>query len=186
MSESRRGRAAPFVAMAIALVCAGLFFVLAGADSGKSETADTPLLNRPAPDAVGTLGNGSEFDLARRKGSWVVLNFFDPECVPCVEEHPELVAFDEQEGRHGSDGAELVTVVFRDDRNGVAEFFADEGGDWPVVYDDDGSIATAFGVTLVPETWVVDPNGIVRWRTINPVTASQLDSVIDQLSGRPV
>ena len=113
-----------------------------------------------------------------------MVNFFDPECVPCVEEHPELVAFDEQERSLGSDGAELVTVVFRDDRNGVAEFFADEGGDWPVVYDDDGSIATAFGVALVPETWVVDPNGIVRWRTISPVTADQLDSVIDQASGR--
>ena len=66
--------------------------------------------------------------------------------------------------------------MFRDDRDGVAEFFADEGGDWPVVYDDDGSIATAFGVTLVPETWLVDPNGIVRWRTISPVTADQLDA----------
>ena len=184
MSESRRGRVAPFVAMAVALVCAGLFFVLAGADTGQTETADTPLLNRPAPDAVGKEGDGTTFDLARRKGSWVVLNFFDPECVPCVEEHPELLEFDEQENRLGNDGAELVTVVFRDDRDGVAEFFADEGGDWPVVYDDDGSIATAFGVTLVPETWLVDPNGIVRWRTISTVSADQLDSLIDTLSGR--
>lgn len=184
MSESRRGRVAPFVAIVVALACAVLFVVLAGADTGETETADTPLLGRPAPDAVGQLGDGSAFDLARRKGSWVVVNFFDPECVPCVEEHPELVAFDEQERNLGGEGAELVTVVFRDDRNGVAEFFADEGGDWPVVYDDDGSIATAFGVALVPETWVVHPNGIVRWRTISPVTAAQLDSVVDQVSGR--
>ena len=90
--ESPRRRLAPFVAMAVALVCAALFVVLAGADTGQSETADTPLLNRPAPDAVGEEGDGTTFDLARRKGSWVVLNFFDPECVPCVEEHPELVA----------------------------------------------------------------------------------------------
>jgi cytochrome c biogenesis protein CcmG, thiol:disulfide interchange protein DsbE len=187
MSESRRGRGrvAPFVALAVALVCAGLFFVLAGADSGETETADTPLLNRPAPDAVGAEADGTTFDLARRKGSWVVVNFFDPECVPCVEEHPELLEFAEREGRLGGDGAELVTVVFRDDRNGVAEFFTDEGGDWPVVYDDDGSIATAFGVTLVPETWIVDPDGIVRWRTISTVTADQLDALVDQLSGRP-
>ena len=185
MSEDRRPRAAPFIAIAVALVGAGLFYVLAGADSGASESADTPLLNRPAPDAVGELDDGSTFDLARRKGSWVVVNFFDPECVPCVEEHPELRQFDAAERQLGNDGAELVTVVFRDDRDGVAEFFADEGGDWPVVYDDDGSMATAFGVTLVPETWVIDPNGIVRYRTISTVTADQLDSVIDQLSGRP-
>jgi cytochrome c biogenesis protein CcmG/thiol:disulfide interchange protein DsbE len=172
------------VAIAIALVCAGLFYVLAGADGGASETADTPLLDRPAPDAVGELGDGTAFDLARRKGSWVVVNFFDPECVPCVEEHPELLRFDEAERQLDNDGAELVTVVFRDDRDGVAEFFADEGGDWPVVYDDDGSIATAFGVALVPETWLIDPNGIVRWRTISTVTADQLGSLVDQLSGR--
>ena len=184
MSESRRSRVAPFVAMAVALVCAGLFFVLAGADTGQSETADTPLLNRPAPNAVGEDGDGRTFDLARRKGSWVVVNFFDPECIPCVEEHPELLAFDEQERRLGNDGAELVTVVFRDDRDGVAEFFSDEGGEWPVVYDDDGSIATGFGVTLVPETWLIDPNGIVRWRTITTVSADQLDSLVDQFSGR--
>jgi cytochrome c biogenesis protein CcmG/thiol:disulfide interchange protein DsbE len=184
MSESRRGRVAPFVAIVVALVCAGLFVVLAGAETGETETADTPLLNRPAPDAVGELADGESFDLARRKGSWVVLNFFDPECVPCVEEHPELLSFDEHERQLTNDGAELVTVVFRDDRDGVAEFFAEEGGEWPVVYDDDGSIATAFGVTLVPETWLVDPNGVVRWRTISTVTADQLDAVIDQVSGR--
>ena len=183
MPDQRRTRVAPFVAMAVALVLAGLFFVLVGADTGETETADTPLLNRPAPDAVGELANGDSFDLSRRKGSWVVLNFFDPECVPCVEEHPELVAFDASEQRLDN-GAELVTVVFRDDRDGVADFFAEEGGDWPVVYDDDGSIATAFGVTLVPETWVVDPNGVVRWRTINPVTSRQLAALVDQLSGR--
>jgi cytochrome c biogenesis protein CcmG/thiol:disulfide interchange protein DsbE len=173
------------VAIVIALLCAGLFYVLAGADSGSTETAETPLLGQPAPDAVGELADGTTFDLARRKGSWVVVNFFDPECVPCVEEHPELVAFDDAERGRGSDGAELVTVVFRDDRDGVAEFFADKGGQWPVVYDDDGSIATAFGVTLVPETWVIDPNGLVRWRTISTVSAEQLESLIDELGGRP-
>ena len=75
--------------------------------------------------------------------------------------------------------------MFRDDRDGVAEFFADEGGDWPVVYDDDGSIATAFGVTLVPETWVD------RSQRDRPLAHDQpgdaptsSTSVIDQLSGR--
>ena len=37
------------------------------------------------------------FDLARRKGSWVVLNFFNSTCAPCKAEHPELVEFTEQQ-----------------------------------------------------------------------------------------
>ncbi len=46
------GRVAPFVALAVAVVLAGLFVVLAGADGAGNETADTPLLDRPAPAAT--------------------------------------------------------------------------------------------------------------------------------------
>ena len=61
-------RVAPFVALAVAVVLAGLFVVLAGSDASTDETADTPLLGQPAPEAVGELADGSPFDLARRKG----------------------------------------------------------------------------------------------------------------------
>ena len=137
---------------------------------------------RPTPSASWPTARRSTSPVARAAGSCSTSS--TRSACRASRSTPSCVAFDEQERSLGNDGAELVTVVFRDDRDGVAEFFADEGGDWPVVYDDDGSIATAFGVTLVPETWIVDPNGIVRWRTISPVTADQLDSVIDQLSGR--
>ena len=60
-------------------VLAGLFVVLAGAEPNVAETSDSPLIGRPAPEATGTLDDGTPFDLSRRKGSWVVLNFFDPD-----------------------------------------------------------------------------------------------------------
>ena len=112
---------------------AGLFVVLAGSDASTNETADTPLLDEPAPEAVGMRADGSAFDLARRKGSWVVLNFFTSTCVPCQQEHPDLVRFAEQQAALGGDGAELYTVVYDDDRGAVEDFFAENGGDWPVV-----------------------------------------------------
>jgi cytochrome c biogenesis protein CcmG/thiol:disulfide interchange protein DsbE len=177
----RRGRTAPFVALAIAVVCVALFLVLAGADSGDSESVDTPLMGRPAPEAIGELAGGQPFDLARRKGSWVVLNFFDSNCVPCVQEHPALVGFAESQEALGDQGAELITVVYGDDPDGVTRFFRDNGGGWPVVYDDDGSISAAFGVNLVPETWVVDPDGVIRWRTISTVSTEQLNQVVGSL-----
>ena len=151
----------------VAVVVAGLIYVLAGADATPNETADSPLINGAAPDAVGTLDSGGRFDLSRRKGSWVVLNFFQSSCVPCVQEHPELVEFNERQQAMVDDGAELYTVVYDDDRPSVERFFAEEGGDWPIVYDDDGSIAVSFGVSKVPETWIIDPNGIVRERIIS-------------------
>ncbi len=71
--------------------------------------------------------------------------------------------------------------MYGDDPGGVQQFFADNGGDWPVVYDDDGSISAAFGVNLVPETWILDPDGVIRWRTISPVTTDQLNQVVNDL-----
>lgn len=180
-SPGRRGRLAPIIALVIALVCAGLFFVLAGADNDESESADTPLMLGPAPESIGELADGARFDLARRKGSWVVLNFFDSTCIPCREEHPELVGFDESQQALDGQGAELITVVYGDDEAGVEEFFAANGGDWPVVYDEDGSISAAFGVNLVPETWIVDPDGIIRWRTISKVTSVGLNEKLSEL-----
>jgi cytochrome c biogenesis protein CcmG/thiol:disulfide interchange protein DsbE len=177
----RRPRVAPFIVLIVAAVLAGLIYVLAGADATPNETADSPLINGAAPDAVGTLDSGDRFDLSRRKGSWVVLNFFQSSCVPCVQEHPELVEFNERQQAMADDGAELYTVVYDDDRPSVERFFAEEGGDWPIVYDDDGSIAVSFGVSKVPETWIIDPNGIVRERIISRTTADFLATVIDRM-----
>lgn len=173
-----RRKTAPFIALAIAVVCAGLFVLLAGASNDDQETARTPLMDQPAPDSIGELANGTSFDLARRKGSWVVLNFFDPTCVPCVNEHPELVAFAETQESLGDEGAELFTVVYAGETDEVLEFFDDNGGGWPVVFDGDGSISAAFGVNQVPETWVIDPDGVIRWRGIGEMTADALNQAV--------
>ena len=177
----RRGRVAPFVALGVAAVLAALFVVFAGSEPSVNETAETHLMGRAAPAAVGELADGSEFELARRRGSWVVVNYFTSDCVPCQQEHPDLVRFAQQQGALGADGAELITVVYDDDRGAVEEFFAREGGDWPIVYDDDGSIAVSFGVSKVPETWIIDPNGVVQARIISRVTADFLSAQLQIL-----
>ena len=176
---SHRRRVAPFIALAVAVVLGGLFAVLAGADGARNETAETPLRDRPAPAASGVHADGSVFDLSRRKGSWVVLNFFTSNCAPCRREHPELVRFVDQQGELGTNGAELYTIAIGGEPHDVVSaFFADEGGDWPVVFDDDGRFSVAFGVSKVPETWIIDPDGVVRGRVISEVTADFLSSQI--------
>ena len=179
VTTDRRPRVAPFVALAVALVLAGLIVVLAGADAARNETADTPLRNRPAPAASGVYADGSTFDLSRRKGSWVVLNFFTSNCAPCRREHPELVRFVDQQRGLDTDGAELYTIAIGGEPQDVVEaYFAGEGGDWPVVFDDDGRFSVALGVSKVPETWIIDPDGVVRGRVISEVTADFLSNQI--------
>ncbi len=72
--------------------------------------------------------------------------------------------FDDSQGAQ-SGGAELVTVVWRDSADAVQSFFDQNGGgDWPIVLDE-SNVAVAYGVAKVPETWIVDPNGVIRFTT---------------------
>jgi cytochrome c biogenesis protein CcmG/thiol:disulfide interchange protein DsbE len=176
----RPRRVAPLVVGVVAIVVAALFVVLLTADGGRTGSADSPLLGNPAPEAIGTLADGSTFDLARRKGSWVVLNFFTADCVPCIQEHPDLVEFVETQRGLGPDGAEFYSIVVNDSQEDVEAFFAERGGDWPIVYSDLGEFPVAFGVAAVPETWIIDPSGIVRQRIISKVAADDLNVLMQQ------
>ena len=167
-----RRRVAPVVVGAVAVVVIGLFWILAQADGPDEASAETPLLDAPAPDVRGEFADGTPFELARRQGSWVVLNFFTHDCVPCIREHDELVRFSEQQRGLGLDGAELYSVVQNSTVEQVDDFFAVRGGDWPVVYDTEFEFQIEFGVVQVPETWVIDPNGIVRGRVISELESA--------------
>lgn len=175
-----RRRLAPFAAAGVGLVIAALLWVLIQADPGGTVSADSPLLGRPAPTVVSSTTADAPFDLGRRKGSWVVLNFFNSTCVPCIREHPELVEFHRrQAGR--ADGIELYSVIWDDREANVEAWFQANGGEWPRVRDPEGAIGVAFGVARVPETWIIDPNGFVRLRILGEVTADFLAERVDEL-----
>jgi cytochrome c biogenesis protein CcmG/thiol:disulfide interchange protein DsbE len=178
--DARRRRIAPYVAVAIAVLLAAFVFVAAGLDGGSSETADSALLDQPAPEVRTQTIDGEPFDLATRRGSWAVVNFFGTWCPPCVREHPEFVRFAESQ-EATDDEIELYSVINNDSVANVRAFFAENGGDWPILRDDDGAIAVAFGVAKVPETWIVDPFGVVRARIISNVDAALLRRVLEQV-----
>ncbi|MFT6291677.1 MAG: cytochrome c biogenesis protein CcmG/thiol:disulfide interchange protein DsbE [Ilumatobacter sp.] len=184
-TSRRKAVLAPFVALGVAIVMIGLVVLLIGAEPNDgNKTANTPLMDNPAPEAVGELGDGTPFDLSRRKGSWVVLNFFQSDCIPCRREHPELIKFVDQQ-RALDQGTEFYSVVFGDTKERVDRFFEERGGDWPVVFSAGDGMPASFGVNLVPETWIIDPQGVVRFRAITEVTADTLSAVLQQLQRVP-
>ena len=181
VAPERTGRRiAPFISLAVAAVVAALFVVLASGKAEKPDVTSSFLTGKPAPAVSSTTLDGQPFNLARRKGSWVVLNFFQSTCLPCKAEHPELVTFAAQQAGI-ADGAELYTIIKDDSDDAVAKWFADHGGNWPIVKDPDGAIATAFGVAQVPETWIIDPSGIVAVRHATTITADFLSTEMQQL-----
>ena len=180
VAQTRQRRVAPFVATIVGVVLGALLIVLVTADPNPSDNAESPLLGNPAPAVVSTTLEEETFELARRKGSWVIFNFFNSTCVPCVNEHPALVAFAEAEAK-SANPAELYTIINDDSDGAVQNFFETNGGDWTKVRDSDAAISVAFGVAKVPETWVIDPNGYVRLRIAGQLTETLLTEQLNLL-----
>jgi cytochrome c biogenesis protein CcmG/thiol:disulfide interchange protein DsbE len=170
------GLPVPVVAAgALGVVMLLLIVLLASRDPASDRQVDSPLLGRAAPRIVGTTAAGRDFDSATYDGRWLVVNFFATWCVPCVEEHPELVAFQKAQREAGE--ANVVSVVFDDDEASVRRFFDRNGGDWPVVFAPSQTISE-WGVAAVPESFVVDPSGTVRYKLVGGVTAEGLARLV--------
>ena len=99
--------------MVIAVLVALLVAVLATRDTSTERTTQSPLIGEIAPDHRGR--HDRRWPASRSPtsaGRWVVLNFFGSWCTPCLEEHPELLAFD---AAHRAEGdAVLVSATFDD------------------------------------------------------------------------
>lgn len=171
-------RTALIVAAVLAVLAALLVGVLATRDPSTERATQSPLLGRLAPEVAGPTLDGGSFDLDDHRGRWVVVNFFATWCVPCIEEHPELIAFDEAHRATGD--AALVSVTYDNDSDDARDFFEKWGGEWPVVDDPENRVGVAYGVARVPESFLVAPDGTVVQRLVGGVTAAQLDGLIDQ------
>ena len=146
------------LASVIGVVMVALIIVLATSEPNQG-LGPSPLISQPAPLISGPTVDELGFDLDDQRGRWVVVNFFSTTCIPCIEEHPELIAFDETHSPVGD--AAVVSIAFSDRASNVREFFDRNGGDWSVLVEDVGQYAITYGVSAVPETFLVAPSGII-------------------------
>jgi len=176
-SPARPRHTARNAAIVVGIVMVGLIGLLA--TRGTNEPLSSKIVNQAAPPIAGETIAGETFDLANHRGEWVLVNFFATWCTECRIEHPELVKFAEE---HAADPVQVVSVAFSDQSDAIREFFAQQGGDWPVVASATGGIALDYGVTGVPETYIVAPSGLVVAR-LEGVTQADLNAIIDQAGG---
>jgi cytochrome c biogenesis protein CcmG/thiol:disulfide interchange protein DsbE len=170
---------AVWVVLPVAVVLGLLLLLLATRDPSSKRETRSDLLGQLAPDVTGPTTDGNVFAIDAERGRWVLVNFFSTTCVPCIQEHPELVAFQQ---RHAAAGdATVVSVAFDDSAASVTRFFEENGGDWPVLVADTGGIAVRYGVTGVPESYLVAPSGVVVSKFIGGVRADDLEARIDRL-----
>jgi cytochrome c biogenesis protein CcmG/thiol:disulfide interchange protein DsbE len=172
----RGRRTALYSALAVGLVVALFIGVLATRSPAADRVAPSRLVGRVAPDVGGPTIDGRSFTLADVKGKYVLVNFFATWCIPCVREQPEMVKF--QSTHQAVGDATVVSVIYQDEPSDVRSFFASKGGDWPVV-DDEGA-KVDWGVRGVPESFLLDPDGVVLTRIVGGVTAVGLERLLAQ------
>lgn len=176
MSARRRPRPTLVAAIAVGTVLALLVVLLATRSTGPRDSDSAPIEGKAAPAVGGKVILGEPFDIGA-SDRWVVVNFFATWCGPCIREHPELKAFVDEHRTAGD--ARVVSVVYDQNPQVVRDWFAERGGEWTVLDADEGRTAFDWGVTGVPESYLVSPTGIVVKRIRGGVTQRDLDQLID-------
>jgi cytochrome c biogenesis protein CcmG, thiol:disulfide interchange protein DsbE len=175
-----RRRVGLIVSAVVAVLLVAFVAVLATREPATERRASSPLIGKVAPALAGETVDGGSFDIDDHRGRWVLVNFFATWCQPCVQEHPELVRF--SQAHAAADDALVVSVVYDEsDLGRVRDFFAERGGDWPVL--SDGLLpAVDYGVVKVPESYLVAPNGLVVQKYTGGVTQDMIERDIAALT----
>ena len=166
--------------LAIFAVLAAIFaFALRSGDPSKLPSA---LIGKHVPaielapvegltDGNGPVGGFTGIDLA--KGHVSVVNFWASWCLPCVQEHPLLVALKERTG------VRVYGVNYKDQPAAARRFLGRYGNPFVAVgVDGNGRAAIEWGVYGMPETFVVNGRGEIVYKHVGPITPEALESRI--------
>jgi len=175
--KPRRGRVwIVLLPLVVFLGLATVFMVqlLSGNDPSKIPSA---LIDKPAPETAlpalaGLARNGVPvpgLDPADFQGAVTVVNVFASWCAPCRVEHPLLMKLAED------DGIRMVGIDYKDEPANALRFLGTFGLPYDAVgVDADGRAAIEWGVYGVPETFIVGPDGRIRYKFVGPLSEEAL------------
>ncbi len=127
----------------------------------------SPLINKPAPQfsLIQLAEPGKSFGTADMKGQVWLLNVWASWCVACRQEHPLLVQLSRQKA------VPIIGLNYKDKPDAASGWLAQFGNPYDLsVQDVDGRVGIDFGVYGVPETFLIDKDGVIRFKQIGPIT----------------
>lgn len=157
----------------------GVIAVLAAGFGLDPKFINSPLIDKPAPAfQLPSLDSGALVDRESLEGKPAVINFWATWCASCPMEHPLLVrAAREFEGR-----VSFVGVAYNDKNAAITQWLSRNGGAaYPTLVDVNGKAAIAYGVYGVPETYVLDRDGVVRFKHTGPINPQALRKQLQEL-----
>ena len=169
----------------IGLVGLMLYGVVRSGDADR-DVLPSALIGKPAPDFTLPVLHNPDFQVsaAELRGAPYLLNVWGSWCYACREEHAVLTAFAETKRMR------VVGYNRKDGKEDALRWLEQFGNPFYVVLaDPEGRYALDWGVAGAPETFVVDAQGIVRWKYTGPLTdevvATQLMPLVEQLERTP-
>jgi cytochrome c biogenesis protein CcmG/thiol:disulfide interchange protein DsbE len=134
----------------------------------------SPLIDEPAPQfSLPSLpGRGDGLSSADLKGHVSLVNAFASWCVPCREEHAALVAL------AGKKRVPIYGIDYKDKSDDALGWLGKLGDPYAKIGADNGDVAIDWGVYGVPETFLVDGAGRIRYKHVGPLTEADIDKTI--------
>lgn len=126
--------------------------------SEEEYTLQEVLVGDVAPEFTAPLVDGSSFTLSENSGKVILLNFWATWCGPCVGEMPAFQDLYEEYG----DEVVILAVNCMEDQETVDRFIEETGYDFPIAYDEDGTVSFTYPSSGIPYTLVIGKDGIVK------------------------
>ncbi len=145
------------------------------------------LLEKPAKDfsvawlqGKDIIGHSDQthLSLGDLKGRPMIVNFWASWCYSCRQEAKDIEAFWQ---RYRSSGLVVVGIAIQDTPEAALSFARQYGKSYILGLDEDGKAAIDYGVTGVPETFVINRDGKVIYKEAGPMTAERLSEVAEKL-----
>jgi len=148
----------------LVLCCALTLMAGCSKDGAQTGLSAKPAEKTPAPSINVVSMDNTQLSLDSLKGKVVVLNFWATWCPPCREEIPSMMALNK--AMAGKPFQMVCVSVDEGGKQAVAEFFKNTGFSLPVYFDSTGQATAIYGITGVPETFVIDKNGVIVKKVI--------------------